>query len=112
MIAFVPIRSKSVRIKNKNIKLLWGKPLLYWALKAANFSKLFKKVVVATDSEKYIKIIKSFNFKKIIFYKRSDYSSKHNIKTEYVIKEYFLKHKEKSNFFFFNTSYKSFFNFS
>lgn len=69
MIAFIPIRSKSVRIKDKNIKLLWGRPLLYWALKAANFSKLFKKVVVATDSEKYIKIIKSFNFKKIIFTK-------------------------------------------
>jgi len=100
LIAFIPIRSNSKRIINKNIKLLWGKPLCYWSIRAANLSKVVDKIIVATDSIEYINIIKSFKFKKVKFFKRSDCSSQSNSKTEDVIKEYFFSQKEKSNLFF------------
>lgn len=100
MIAVIPLRSQSKRIRNKNIKLLWGKPLFYWSIKAASLSKSIKQIIVATDSEKYIKLIKSFKFKNIFFYKRSERSSKANSKSEYVLKECILSQKKFADYFF------------
>ncbi len=55
-IAIIPARSGSKRIKNKNIKLFHGKPIIYWSIKAALESKCFDRVLVSTDSEKIKKI--------------------------------------------------------
>jgi pseudaminic acid cytidylyltransferase len=51
-IAIIPARSKSKRIKNKNLQLFNGKPLIAHAIKSAIDSKLFDKVIVSTDSKK------------------------------------------------------------
>ena len=40
-IAIIPARSGSKRIKNKNIKIFYNKPLIYYSIKAAIKSKLF-----------------------------------------------------------------------
>ena len=48
-IAFVPARANSKSIKNKNIKLFCGKPLIYWVLKELDSSNV-EKVVLATES--------------------------------------------------------------
>ncbi len=55
-IAFIPARSGSKRIKNKNIFKLNGKPLLYYAIAEAKRSKIFDKIILVTDSKKYAKI--------------------------------------------------------
>lgn len=55
-IALIPARSKSKRIKDKNIKLFHGKPIIYWTIKSALKSKIFDKVIVSTDSYKIKKI--------------------------------------------------------
>ena len=55
-IAIIPARSKSKRIKNKNIKLFHGKPIIYWAIKSALKSKIFDKVIVSTDSKRIKKL--------------------------------------------------------
>ena len=55
-IAIIPARSGSKGLKDKNIKLLNGKPLIYYSIKAALDSKCFDEVYVSTDSEKYRKI--------------------------------------------------------
>ena len=55
-IAIIPARSGSKRIKNKNIKFFFGKPLIFYSIRTAIKSKLFKKVIVSTDSQK-IKLI-------------------------------------------------------
>lgn len=59
-IAIIPARAGSKRIKNKNIKLFNGKPIIYYAIKKAINSKIFKKVIVSTDSYKIKKISEKY----------------------------------------------------
>ena len=66
--AFVPARSGSKSIKNKNIVLLKQKPLLAHSLEAAKNCKTIRKIIFSTDSEKYVNIAKKYaNF---FFHKR------------------------------------------
>jgi len=58
-IAIIPARRKSIRIKNKNIKVFMGKPIIYWSIKAAFQTKLFDKVIVSTEDKKISKIAKN-----------------------------------------------------
>ena len=49
-ICLIPARGGSKRIKNKNIKKFFGKPLLERVIKNAKKSKLFDDIFVSTDS--------------------------------------------------------------
>lgn len=62
-LAIIPARSGSKRIKNKNILDFFGKPLIYYALKAAKESKLFDEIHVSTDSEEIKNIVEKLGFK-------------------------------------------------
>ena len=55
-IAIIPARSGSKGLKDKNIKELNGKPLIAYSIEAALASKMFDKVFVSTDSQKYADI--------------------------------------------------------
>ena len=46
------VRGGSKEISNKNIKILNGKPLVYYTIKQAKRSKIFSKIVLSTDSKK------------------------------------------------------------
>ena len=59
-ICIIPAREGSKGVKNKNIKLLGGKPLIYWTIKEALKIKEFSKVLVSTDSKKIQNISKRF----------------------------------------------------
>ena len=59
-IAIITARSGSKGIRDKNIKLLGNKPLLAYTIEAALNSKMFEKVMVSTDSEKYAEISRSW----------------------------------------------------
>jgi len=48
--ALVPMRSGSERIQNKNLKLLAGKPLLYYILSSLSNSTFINQIYVSTDS--------------------------------------------------------------
>lgn len=50
-VAFVPARSGSERVPNKNVRPLAGHPLLAYAIETALQSGVFERVVVSTDSE-------------------------------------------------------------
>ncbi len=49
-ICLIPARGGSKRIKNKNIKKFFGKPLLQRVIENAKKSKLFDNIYVSTDS--------------------------------------------------------------
>ena len=55
-IAVIPARSGSKGLKDKNIKLLNNKPLIWYSIQAALESHCFDEVMVSTDSEEYAKI--------------------------------------------------------
>ncbi|MDD6183290.1 MAG: CMP-N-acetlyneuraminic acid synthetase, partial [Lachnospiraceae bacterium] len=59
-LAIITARSGSKGLKDKNIKLLKGKPLLAYSIEAARKSGLFEEVYVSTDSEKYAEIAKEY----------------------------------------------------
>lgn len=60
IIALIPARSGSKRVKNKNIKSFFGHPLIAYSINLAIISKLFDRVIVSTDSNKYAKIAKKY----------------------------------------------------
>ena len=51
IIAEIPARKGSQRVKNKNMRLLAGKPMIRYAIDAAKNSKYLSAVYVNTDSE-------------------------------------------------------------
>ena len=54
---FIPAKSTSKRLKNKNIKILDGQPMMNYSIRAAVESKIFEdNIFVSTDSEKYAAI--------------------------------------------------------
>jgi CMP-N,N'-diacetyllegionaminic acid synthase len=60
VVALIPARSGSVGLKNKNIKIFNGKPLIYYAIKSAKQSKLINDIIVSSDSEKILNISKKY----------------------------------------------------
>ena len=53
--AIIPARKGSVGIKNKNIKLIAGHPLIAYSIAAARLAGI-KKIFISTNSSKYKKI--------------------------------------------------------
>lgn len=60
ILGIVGIRSGSQGVKDKNIKMLAGKPLIGWVLDAAKKSKYINRLIVSTDSSKYARIAEKF----------------------------------------------------
>lgn len=59
-VCIIPARKGSKRIKNKNTKNFFGKPLIYYSIKAAQKSKIFSKIIVSTDCEKIANISRKY----------------------------------------------------
>lgn len=59
-VAFIPARSGSKRVPNKNILELAGHPMLAYSVRAAIDSGVFDAVICATDSEQYVAIARHY----------------------------------------------------
>jgi len=94
-IGIVPLRSKSKRIENKNIKPFLGKPLFWWVCTALENSKV-DEFIISTDSKDYIEEIQRFHFTKVSFHLRSDKNSSDHATTENVIEEIVNERNESS----------------
>jgi len=70
LVAVVPVRKGSQRVKNKNIRLFAGQNLLIHKIKILKKIKFIDKIIINTDSEQAIKIAKKFN---VSFKKRQKY---------------------------------------
>ena len=59
-IAIIIARIGSKRIKNKNIKFFFGKPIIAYSIINALNSKIFSRVIVSTESKKISNISKFY----------------------------------------------------
>lgn len=89
LVAFIPARCGSKSIPKKNIKLFFGKPLIYWSLKALENTGLVDRVVVATDCDEVTETVESMGFNKVKIYRRKtknaqDFSSTESVMLEYI----------------------------
>ena len=76
-------KESSTRLENKNFKNFNGKPMIAWAIETAKKSKVFDKIIIATDSDKIIKKLKRYN---LDFIKRPKELSKEEYGIDEVMK--------------------------
>jgi len=62
IIVWIPARGGSTRIKNKNIKLMNGKPLVGWAIEAAK-NTTADEIWIDSDSDDILKVGKDYGIK-------------------------------------------------
>jgi CMP-N-acetylneuraminic acid synthetase len=73
-VAFVPARSGSERVPQKNIRPLAGHPLLTYAIETALQSDAFARVVVSTDSEEIAEVARWYGAD-VPFLRPSEYAT-------------------------------------
>jgi len=89
IIAMIPARAGSQRLKLKNLAMINGKPLVYYAIKAAKKSKVFDKIVLNSDSDLFQPISKRYN---IDFYLRPKRMGNSQIKSDDVVNDFIEKY--------------------
>ena len=95
-IAIITARKGSKRIKNKNLKNFFGKPIIYYSIKTLQKSKIFDKIYLSTNCEKTIQVAKKYGIKRFI--RRANYLSSNNVGTITIINHALKKlKKEKIN---------------
>jgi N-acylneuraminate cytidylyltransferase len=82
-IAIIPARYGSKRLKLKNIKIFYNKPIIFWTIQKLIKSKIFDFIVVTSDSNRILKISKKFGANILI--KRPKNLSDDNTSTKPVI---------------------------
>ena len=95
-ICLIPARYGSKRLKRKNIKLFYGKPLIEYAIRNAKKSKLFDKIIVSTDSKIIAKISKKYGAD-IPFMRPKKISDDKS--TDEDVRNHFYKYCKKNNIF-------------
>lgn len=60
IVAFIPARSGSKRVPNKNVRALAGHPVIAYTIAGALQSEIFASVIASTDSEVYADIARHY----------------------------------------------------
>ena len=89
IIAMIPARISSTRLKMKNLALINGKPLIYYAIEAAKTSGVFNKVVLNSDNEIFADIAKRYD---VEFYQRPRELGSSTTKADTVVYDFMSKH--------------------
>jgi len=90
-VAFVPARSGSERVPQKNVRPLAGHPLLAYAIETARQSGCFERVVVSTDSEEIADVARWYGAD-VPFLRPSEYATSTSPDIEWLA--YTLDHLE------------------
>lgn len=85
----IPIRKGSKGIPGKNRRRLNGLPLYSYALKAALEANLVDRVILATDDDELVRLLKKDKVTngKLILYRRDDKNAQDESSTESVLIE-------------------------
>jgi len=85
-------RGGSKGVKNKNIKILNGKPLIAYTIEQAKKSDLFEHIVISTDSDAIAAIAKEYGAE--VFFKRSEEMASDTAGKLEVIRDAFIRSEE------------------
>lgn len=85
-------RGGSKGVKNKNIKLLHGKPLIAYTIEQAKESGLFEHIVISTDSDLIATVAQEYGAE--VFFKRSEEMASDTAGKLEVIKDAFVRSEE------------------
>ena len=96
VLAVIPARLKSKRLIKKNIKILKGKPLIFWTHKEAKKSKYIDKIILSTESRKIRKVAKKYNID--VPFLRPNYLAKDNVNSGKVCLHILKKIKKKYDY--------------
>ncbi len=90
IIAMIPARIGSQRLKKKNLALINNKPLIEYVVQSAKKTNIFKKIYINSDD----KIFKKIALKnKIDFYMRDKKFGSSNTKSDDVVYDFLLNNK-------------------
>ena len=91
-IAIITARKGSKRIKNKNLKNFFGKPIIYYSIKTLQKLKFLTKYIYL-QIEKTIQVAKKYGIKRFI--RRANYLSSNNVGTITIINHALKKLKKR-----------------
>lgn len=83
--AMIPARIGSQRLKYKNLAMICGKPLIYYAIESAKKSKVFDRIIINSDHEVFSKIAKRYN---VEFYKRPHHLGSSKTRSDDVVADF------------------------
>ena len=95
MITFiVPARSGSQRLKDKNIRLLNGKPLIFYTIEALLGHREISRVIFTSDSNSYCDMVKNHFLEKVTVLVRPIETAGNKIKVVDEVERILINHKD------------------
>lgn len=92
-IAMIPARIGSTRLPLKNLALIDGKPLIYYAIQAAKDSRAFERIIINADAPVFSKIARRYG---VEFYLRPAELGSSTTKSDDVVRDFMAKHPAES----------------
>lgn len=89
IIAMIPARIGSKRLKRKNLALINGKPMIAYSVLAAKQSGVFDRIVINSDSEVFQVISDEYG---VEFYKRPEHLGSSETKSDDVVLDFMNNH--------------------
>ena len=89
IIAMIPARIGSTRLPKKNLALINGEPLISYAVKAAQASGVFDRIIINTDDPVFGKIADRYG---VEFYLRPEALGSSTTKSDDVVLDFINKH--------------------
>ena len=88
IVAMIPARMGSRRLAMKNLAILNGKPLIYYAIAAAKEAGIFSRIVVNSENDIFAKIAARYA---VEFYKRPARLATSGAKSDFVVEDFIKK---------------------
>ena len=88
IIAMIPARIGSTRLKAKNLALVNGQPLIYYAIRAAKDSGVFDRIIINSDHQIFSEIANRYE---VEFYERPAHLGSSTTKSDDVVMDFIEK---------------------
>lgn len=89
IVAMIPARIGSERLKYKNLRLLGDKPVISYVIKAAQESKIFNNIVINSDEQLFEEIAERYN---VEFYLRPKHLGSSTTQSDEVVFDFLKYH--------------------